>query len=57
MYNFSAMKQHVFSFFINNIGHHIKGVAIDNAVKSIYNKNLGFIAQKCILNTTERFKQ
>jgi hypothetical protein len=50
----NTMEQHVFCILIDYRGRHRKGVAIYNA---IYNKNLGFIGKKKILNTTEWLKQ
>jgi hypothetical protein len=48
------MEQQIICFFIDYRGHHRKGVAIYSTLKSIYNKNLGFI--EVFLNTTKRFK-
>ena len=51
----TTMEQHIFGIFIDYRGRHRKGVAIYDAIKSLYDKNLAFVEQKCILNTTERF--
>jgi hypothetical protein len=50
------MEQHIFCIFIDYRGHHRKGAAIYNAIKSIYNRNFGFIEQKNVfLKNTESF--
>ncbi len=50
------MEQCIIYIFIDYRGYHRKGVAM--ALKSIYNRNFGFVEQiNVFLNTTESFKQ
>ncbi len=52
------MEQHVFAFWLIVEFTTEKVLQFIMQLKSIYNKNLGFIQQKnVLLNTTERFKQ
>jgi hypothetical protein len=51
------MKQHVLHIFIDYRGHHKKVLQFATPMKPVYNKNLGFIVSKYILNITERLKE
>ncbi len=51
------MEQHVFAFSLIIEGTTENVLQFLMPLKSIYNKNLGFIEQKCFLNTTDGFKQ
>jgi len=52
------MEKHIFEFSLIKVVATEKVLQFIMPLKSIYNENLGFIAQKNVfLNTTERFKQ